>query len=71
MPRLYTSSSDPIDFCIKCFPKENKAKALYNDCGDGPDNRGNCFDYNSDHPDYYNEDYRCEKCKRILTSDDN
>ncbi len=34
MPRIFTSASDPIDFCSKCFP----------------DNRGDCFGYDHIHP---------------------
>lgn len=72
MPRIYTSCSDPIDFCKKCFPKtEEKAFKLYGNVGDGPDNRGNCFGYESEHPDYDGENYRCEKCSVELDSTDN
>lgn len=70
MPRIYTSQSDPIDFCLKCFPKEESAKEQYANLGDGPDNRGNCFDYNADHPPYQDDDYTCEKCNKKLTKKD-
>ncbi len=52
MPRIYTSTSDPLDFCRRCFPKELLAKKRYSSLGDGPDNRGNCYGYNDDHPSY-------------------
>jgi hypothetical protein len=74
MPRIYDSTSDPIDYCRRCFdrhfPTEAKAFAEHGDKGDGPDGRGNCFGYDSDHPPYEHEDY-CAKCKRPLTADDN
>ncbi len=71
MPRIYTSTSDPLDFCQRCFPGEETAKKRYANLGDGPDGRGNCFDWNSDHPPYEGEDYQCEKCRRLLTELDN
>lgn len=71
MPRIYTSVSDPIDFCQRCFPHEETAKKRYANVGDGPDGRGNCFDWNAEHPDYEAWDYTCEKCGRTLTEKDN
>ncbi len=71
MPRIYTSASDPIDFCIKCFPNNVKAYKLYGNVGEGPDNRGNCYGWDEGHPDYDDTDYVCETCKRKLTSKDN
>lgn len=74
MPRIYTSESEPLDFCKRCFPKtEEKAFELYGNVGDGPDNRGNCFGYDCEHPPYSDDgwdDYHCEKCKKKLTSND-
>lgn len=65
MPRIYTSESDPIDFCIKCFPKsEDIAFEKY-------ENRGNCFCYDDDHPDYKDTDYKSETCNKKLTQKDN
>jgi hypothetical protein len=63
-----------VDFCRKCFPSEAEAEAEYGDeskTGPGPDDRGNCFEYNSDHPDYEDVEYRCEKCNRLLHDKDN
>lgn len=72
MPRIYDSTSSPIDYCRKCFPKtEEEALELHGNQGDGPDGRGNCFGWDEDHPDYDGEDYTCEKCRRRLTSRDN
>lgn len=72
MPRIYTSTSDPLDFCQRCFPKsEDKAFLRYGDIGDGPDGRGNCFSYDDDHPPYEDEDYRCVTCNRLLREKDN
>lgn len=71
MPRVYTSQSDPLDFCRKHFPTEANAMVKYGLLGDGPDGRGNCFAHDAEHPDYSDEDYRCEVCKAKLTSCDN
>lgn len=63
MPRIYTSQSDALDFCVQCFPmRESEAFAEYGDRGDGPDGRGNCFSWNDEHPDYGGDDYRCHGC---------
>lgn len=70
MPRIYTSASDPIDYCLKCFPSERVAIHNFGNVGNGPDGRGNCFCYDADHPDYSCEGYTCEKCKRVLTEVD-
>lgn len=71
MPRIYTGASDPLDFCREHFPTEAEAIRLYGD-GEGPDNRGNCFGYDAEHPPYQGEDYRCEikTCRRVLTERD-
>lgn len=74
MPRIYDSASNPIDFCKKCFPAESTAIKWYGDTtktGEGPDGRGNCYGYDDDHPDYEGEDYKCEKCRKPLTANDN
>lgn len=71
MPRIYSSVSDPIDFCQRCFPGEETGKRRYGDVGDGPDGRGNCFEWNADHPPYEGEEYTCEKCGRLLGENDN
>ena len=74
MPRICTSASYPIDFCIDCFPDEETAEAEYGDVnktGSGPDDRGNCFCYDDEHPDYEETDYRCHSCRKKLTSEDN
>lgn len=72
MPRIYTSTSDPLDFCQRCFPKtEELAQKKYGNLGDGPDDRGNCFSYDDDHPAYDDTDYRCTTCnKRLHEKDD-
>lgn len=71
MPRIRTSQSDPLDFCKQCFPNEADAMELYYNLGDGPDERGNCFGYEDDHPAYECENYTCEKCGRLLKEEDN
>ena len=72
MPRIYDSTSDPLDFCQRDFPKtEEAARAKYGNVGDGPDGRGNCFSYDDEHPDYEDDDYRCHTCGKRLTAKDN
>jgi hypothetical protein len=71
MPRLYTSASDPVDFCRRHFPTEAEAIRRFGNVGDGPDGRGNCFGYDDEHPDYEGEDYHCHTCKRRLLARDN
>jgi hypothetical protein len=67
MARIYTSQSDPLDFCRKCFPSEAVAEKKYGALGDGPDDRGNCFSYDEMHPPYGDEDCCCHNCKKPLT----
>ena len=43
--RIYTSQSEPLDFCKECAPSERHAMEEFGNCGDGPDGRGNCFGY--------------------------
>jgi hypothetical protein len=72
MPRIYDSRSDPLDFCVKCFPKsEDAAMTLYGNRRDGPDGRGNCFGYDAEHPPYEDEDYDCYSCGKRLRERDN
>jgi len=70
MPRIYTSANDPLDFCDKHFPSEMEALDLYSDVGEGPDGRGNCFDWGASHPDYSGQGYKCHVCKKELTEED-
>lgn len=71
MPRIYTSANDPLDFCRKHFPKtEEAAKEEFGNVGDGPDDRGSCFDYDASHPDYEGNDYHCHECGKELTAHD-
>lgn len=69
--RIYTSESIALDFCKRCFPKtEDEAFKKYGNQGDGPDGRGNCFEYNAEAPWFYDDPehgYCCEKCDRELT----
>lgn len=74
MPRIYDSASNPLDFCKRHMPTEGTAEKKYGDVtktGEGPDDRGNCFGYDSEHPDYGGENYRCKTCRKRLTSEDN
>jgi hypothetical protein len=71
MPRIYDGNSDPHDFCLRHFPQtEEKARKRFG-AGEGPDNRGNCFGYNAEHPPYSDTDYGCEMCGKRLTDNDN
>lgn len=73
MPRIYDSASNPIDFCKHCFPDETEAEEVYGDVaktGEGPDDRGNCFGYEAEHPPYDGEEYDCEECGKRLTGED-
>ncbi len=70
MPRIYTSASDPVNFCLECFPSEEEALEIYGNVGDGPDGRGNCFGYDEEHPPYEHEEYTCADCKKELTGYD-
>lgn len=71
--RIQASNAYVYDFCRRCFPSKQKAITLFANKGDGPDGRGNCFDYEGsyDHPDYEDGDYCCHKCGKKLTSKDN
>jgi hypothetical protein len=73
MPRIYASNADPLDFCKRCFPHNDKlAYLLYGlpVYGEGPDGRGDCFSYDDDHPGYEDTDYTCFKCGVELTARD-
>ena len=69
MPRIYTNN--PYDFCKRCFPTHSKTEQQYSSVGEGPDGRGNCYDYGADHHCYSGENYRCCVCKKPLKEDDN
>lgn len=69
MPRVYDAESNPVDFCKECFPDYEEAFDKYGE-GEGPDDRGNCFDYESIHPEYLDTDYTCEDCGKPLTEKD-
>jgi hypothetical protein len=66
MPRIYTSTNDPIDFCKSCMPNEADAWNAYGMLGNGPDDRGNCYGYDAEHPPYHPSGYTCEKCRKRL-----
>jgi hypothetical protein len=72
MPRIYDGYNDPHDFCRRHFPSEQEAQRRFG-AGTGPDNRGNCFTYDAEHPDYENENYHCDHkgCGKLLSADDN
>lgn len=71
MPRIYTSANDPLDYCRSCFPNEQTARKRFGNKGAGPDDRGDCFEYDADHPSYESTDYRCHKCRKSLEAIDN
>lgn len=69
--RVYTSTNSPLDFCAICAPTEALASSLYGNIGDEPDDgRGNCFSYDTEHPDYESWRYRCYYCGATLTEKD-
>ena len=74
MPRINDSGNDPRDFCKRCFPKsEEIAEVVFGNTiitGVGPDNRGNCFGYEAEHPPYEDTGYECEVCHICLTEED-
>jgi len=73
MPRIYNSASEPTDFCRRHMPPERRAELYFGNIrrwGEGPDGRGNCYSYDAEHPPYDGEDYRCNTCKKTLTSED-
>ena len=72
MPRVYASNADPVDFCNMCFPTFDEAQERYGlaSMGEGPDNRGDCFTFDADHPGYGELDYVCTSCGDLLQSYD-
>lgn len=64
--RIYTSADDPLDFCVGCMPSPDEAREEFGDIGDGPDDRGNCFDYDVAHPAYDDDIYVCYRCRTKL-----
>lgn len=74
MPRIFDSGNSAHDFCRKCFPTEGVALTQYSDeriTGVGPDDRGNCFGYDTEHPPFEYEEYDCYACGKRLTGKDN
>lgn len=69
--RVCDSRSIPHDYCRTCAPSEEDAFEMWGNVGDGPDDRGDCFAYDPDHPPYDDgEDYYCADCGELLTEDD-
>lgn len=71
MPRIYTVSFEPLDFCVDCFPTEEEARRQFGDDGRGPDGRGSGYCYNAHHPDYDGLGYTCHRCGADLCEVDN
>lgn len=71
MPRIYDSADSPLDFCMECFPSEREAEKKYGNVGEGPDGRGNCFEYDAAHPEYDGANYQCVDCESDLSRSDN
>jgi len=65
MPRICTSGNESLDFCMKCMPSEKQAIRQYDTSDEGPDDRGNCFSYDAEHPDY-DHSYTCVICNSPL-----
>jgi hypothetical protein len=66
MPRIHDGFNNALDFCRKCFPKTEALALQRFGAGEGPDGRGNCFSYDSEHPAYEGLGYRCTGCDRPL-----
>ena len=72
MSRICDSTSAPRDYCLKCLPDEDDAFEEMGNLGDGPDGRGNCFEYEPEHPPYEDDEhYHCYKCHARLAERDN
>ena len=52
--------------------READAWEDYGNRGDGPDDRGNCFGWNAEHPSYDDDEvYKCSSCgARLIESRD-
>jgi len=80
--RIYNSEAGAIDLCRDCWPTEAEAIEKYAKGPDGPDGRGNCFEYDAEHPWFFNgwndeeddffadEEYDCGECGCRLTQRD-
>ena len=67
--RVFTGDNTPLDFCDEHVPSEADALFAHGE-GEGPDGRGNCFSYDTEHPPYDDGmDIRCFICGRVLTAD--
>jgi len=72
MPRITTKSADALDFCNAHMPSVYDAEVRFRYRGQpGPDGRGNCFEYDPEHPDYGQDEYHCHRCGTLLNSSDN
>lgn len=73
MPRITDSNSGPVDFCRRCFPRNEQLAAAeyrFQVPDHANDGRGCCFEYECDHP-WYEDWYTCAKCGKPLTEEDN
>jgi hypothetical protein len=80
--RFYNSEAGAVDLCKRCWPSEAEAREKYGKGPDGPDGRGNCFEYDAEHPwffegcndegdDWFADDgYDCQECGCRLTQND-
>jgi len=73
MPRIYARNNDPLDFCRAHMPTRDVAEVLYGGAivGDGPDGRGDYYDYDAEHPNYDWDTVYCERCDVLLGERDN
>ena len=80
--RIQNSEAGQVDYCRRCIPTEAEARKEHGQGPDGPDGRGNCYDYDVENPwffdglndegnDYIADDgYDCNKCGERLTQND-
>ncbi len=69
--RIYTSESIPVDFCRASAPSQEEELDMFNNLGDVPNDAGNCFSYDEEHPPYEETDYKCADCGEPLEAADN
>lgn len=80
--RIRDTESNAIDLCRSCIPTEAEARKEYGQGSDGPDGRGNCYEYDADSPWFFdgindegdehiaNDGYDCAVCNDRLTQND-
>jgi hypothetical protein len=80
--RIQDSESGQVDLCRSCIPTEAEARKKYGQGPDGPDGRGNCYEYDTENPWFFDglndlgdewmadDGYDCAECGVRLTQFD-